>query len=140
MNHDGVRVLLISKSENGSSYLQGQLESRGCRCWCARSADDGVRLLEQRSFHLILSTAWLRQGDPLLARAAGSKCAVFFSYPVRDGCWWIPVVEQGRRCLGTSALRPTEFVRVLEQIIRQTQLERRLIGSQSSEDAADLQS
>jgi hypothetical protein len=36
MHQGTLRVLVIGETENGSSPLRGQLESRGCLCWFAR--------------------------------------------------------------------------------------------------------
>jgi hypothetical protein len=123
MNQGTIRVLLIGETKNGSSYLGGQLESRGCRCWFARSTVEGVALLAQQSFHLILSTAPLHRGDPLLAELGDAKCTVFYSYPVEDGCWWVPVLHGGQKCLGAPALRPSEFIGELDRMVKEIQWE-----------------
>lgn len=93
-----MNVLLVSNIETGAGYLRQQLESRGCRCWGATSTEELTAMVGRQSFDLILSTSWLP--DPVLRKLMDSKSTVFFSYPVRNGCWWLPVLERGRHCLG----------------------------------------
>jgi hypothetical protein len=123
MNQSTVRVLLIGESENGSSYLRGQLESRGCSCWFAQATEKSVASFAPYSFHLILSTTPLHQFNRLLTELGGSNCTVFYSCPVEDGCWWLPVVRRGQKCLGAPALRPSEFIRELDQMVKKIQIE-----------------
>lgn len=118
-----VKVLVIGETNHGSSYLRGQLESRGCRCWFAQSSAESIALFAVHSFQMILSTVPLHLHDPLLDKLSGSDCAVFCSYPVEDSCWWLPVVHRGRKCLGTPALRPSEFLGELGKMVKTIQRE-----------------
>ena len=121
-----VKVLVIGETNHGSSYLRRQLESRGCVCWFAQSNSEGISLLAHHAFHFILSTAPLHLNDPLLDEIRSSDCAVFCSYPVEDSCWWLPVVYRGRKCLGTPALRPSEFLGELGKMVGKIQREKNL--------------
>src|SRR5271154_5439931 len=33
----------------------------------------------------------------------GSNSTVFYSCPIEDGCWWLPLVRCGQKCLGAPA-------------------------------------
>lgn len=121
-----VKVLVIGETRHGSSYLLGQLESRGCRCWFAQSSRESMDLFALHSFNLILSTVPLHLRDPLLDKLSGSDCAVYCSFPVEDSCWWIPVVHRGRKCLGTPALRPSEFLGELGKMVKKIQRDLRV--------------
>jgi hypothetical protein len=123
MNQGSVKVLLLGESEIGSSFLLRRLEQRGCRCWYARSAEEGFALFDRHGFHLILSTSPLRKANPLLALLGESNCTVYYCYPVEDSCWWLPLMHHGQKCLGAPALRPSEFVDALDQMVREIQLE-----------------
>lgn len=112
-----MNVLLVSNMETGAGYLRQQLESRGCRCWSATSTEELSAMVDRQSFDLILSTSWLP--DRVLGKLADSKSTVFFSYPVRNGCWWLPVLERGRHCLGEPALRGNQFGGLIGQWLRQ---------------------
>ena len=117
MREGAIRVLLIGEAEKGSSYLRAQLESRGCSCWFGRSTKESIALFGRHSFHMILSTSPLHQGDPLLAELGDSNCTVYCTHSVEDGSWWLPLVRAGRKCSGAPALRPSEFVNVLDGLV-----------------------
>jgi hypothetical protein len=38
---------------------------------------------------------------------------------VEDSCLWLPLVNHGEKCPGTPALRPSEFISVLDQIVKE---------------------
>lgn len=116
MQQESMKVLLVSKKGSDASYLQQQLEGYGFRCSIAHSADDILSALEQHGFDLILSMTWVQ--DELLAKLADLKSTLFFSYPVRNGCWWLPVLHRGEQCLGQPALRPNEFARLIRSFAR----------------------
>jgi hypothetical protein len=119
MSQQSVRVLVLGESEKGSSHLARFLEQRGCNCWFAKSAEEGLRLLDTYKFQIVLSTRPLPQANPMVARLAESRCTVFCCQPVEDGCWWLPLVDHGKKCLGAPALRPSEFVGTLGQIVKE---------------------
>jgi hypothetical protein len=117
MSRQSVRVLVLGESEKGSSYLSRFLEQRGCNCWFATSTEEGLTLFEKYNFQLVLSTKPLRSANAMVARLGESNCSVFYCQPVEDGCWWLPLVDHGRKCLGAPALRPSEFVSALGQLV-----------------------
>ena len=111
-----MNVLVVSKSGSDAGYLREQLESRGCRCWGANSMDELAAIADRQRFDLILSASWLP--DQTLSKLKNSKSTVFFSFPVRNGCWWLPVLERGRHCLGEPALRGNEFAVLIAQWLK----------------------
>jgi hypothetical protein len=121
MTHSMVKVLVIGETRHGSSYLLGQLESRGCRCWFAHPNAGTLDLFALHSFHLILSTVPMHPQDPLLDRVTDSNCTVYCSFPVEDSCWWIPLVYRGRNPQGKPALRPSEFLGELGKMVKKIQ-------------------
>ena len=54
----------------------------------------------------------------MLALLAGLRVSMFYMLPVEEGCWWLPVLRNGENCLGTPAIRTTEFTYVLIEIIK----------------------
>lgn len=116
MDLEVMNILLVSRTESGAVYLRQQLETRGCRCWNANSTEELTAMVERQPFDLILSTNWL--SDQTLSKLQDAKSTVFFSYPVRNGCWWLPVLEGGRHCLGESALRGNEFASFIGRCLR----------------------
>jgi hypothetical protein len=55
----------------------------------------------------------------MIALLGRSNCHVFYAYPVENGCWWLPLMSGGQECLGAPALRPREFVGVLDQTLKE---------------------
>jgi hypothetical protein len=113
------RVLVVTKRHGESFHLCEQLARHGCRCWFASSADEIVRLLDDRSFDLVLSTIWL-QGC-VVAKLADSRSTAFFAHPLRNGCWWLPVLDQGQNCVGAPALRPGQLGALVRSFLREAQ-------------------
>ena len=119
MNSDCVRVLLLGESAKGSSHLLRRFQKWGCDCSVATSTEEALALPDHHAFHLILSTLPLRRLDPLLEVLGESDCTVFFTCPVEDGCWWVPLVRHGQKCLGTPALLAGEFVELLPRLVKE---------------------
>ena len=119
MNSDCVKLLLLGESAKGSSYLLHRLRNWGCDCSVATSIGEALALIDQHTFHLILSTLPLHGLDPLLDLIGESDCTVFFTCLVEDGCWWVPLVRHGQKCLGTPALLPSEFVELLPRLVKE---------------------
>lgn len=114
------RVLLIGETVNDSSYLAKRLEERGCECSFAKSHRESASLIRKREFDLVLSPARLRDGSgsALIGQLSGSGTTLFYYYTVERGCWWLPALRRGQECFGSPALRSTEFVTVLDEIIK----------------------
>ena len=119
MNSDCVKVLLLGESAKGSSYLLRRLRNWGCNCSVATSTGEALALIDHQAFHLILSTLPLQRLDPVLDLISESDCTVFFTCPVEDGCWWVPLLRHGQKCLGTPALLPSEFVELLPRLVKE---------------------
>lgn len=117
MDNRTVRVLLVGRSEKTFAHISRYLEQSGCECKFVSSYGDGLKVLEENSFDLVLCS-----GQPgiktLVSSVVGSPASVFCAHAVEDGCWWLPVVRQGEECLGSSALRPSEFRILLEQMLK----------------------
>jgi CheY-like chemotaxis protein len=113
------RALLIGENSQGSSHLVKLLEGHGCQCSFATSYQDARSLLGTRSFDLVLSPIRLRDCSifPLASLLEGSAITLFYFQLVEDGCWWLPALRSGRQCFGSNALRPSEFVVSLNEII-----------------------
>ena len=119
MEQHAMQVLLVGNIDGEAAHLREQLENRGCRCWFARSSDEVISLVDRHCFDLILSTTWVP--DRLLGKLADAESTLYFSYPVRNGCWWLPVLRRGERCLGDPAMRPKEFSALIHQVTKNAQ-------------------
>jgi hypothetical protein len=114
-----LRALLIGESRQGSAHLVKLLEGHGCECSFATSYREACSLLGARPFDLVLSPIRLRDCSvfPLVGLLQGSDVTLFYFQLVEDGCWWLPALRSGRACFGSHALRPSEFVVSLGEIV-----------------------
>jgi hypothetical protein len=118
------KVLLIGENPQGSVYLAKGLQGRGCECRFAASYEEACSLLGVQPFDVVLSPSRLSAGSTLslVALLEGSTTTLFYFQPVESGCWWLPVLRNGRNCFGSPALLPSEFAPVLDEVIEQIRL------------------
>src|SRR5579871_6359494 len=113
------KALLIGGNSHDSSHLTDHLQKRGYECGFAVTHEAACSLLGVQGFDLVLSPVRLPDGSAfsLVALLEGSISTLFFCEPVENGCWWLPALRNGRNCFGSSALLPSEFVSVLDEVI-----------------------
>lgn len=72
------------------------------------------------AYDLILldSTVSPEQRRQLVAELVGSEVSIFYTFPVENGCWWLPTLRHGKDCHGTPAFRRNEFPFELERILQ----------------------
>ena len=116
-------VLLIAERSHGSSHLANRLHEHGFQCRFASSCREAFLILRDQKFDLVLSPTSLRDGKlySIMSLLEGSDTTVFYSYAVEDSCWWLPALRSGKKCFGSPAFRPSEFVAVLDETIDQIQ-------------------
>ena len=124
MEPRGPKALLIGESPQGSSHLAKRLQERGCECEFAVSCEEARSSLGTKRFDLALSPMRLRGVSlfPLICSLDESNITLFYFHAVEDGCWWLPALRHGQHCFGSSALRPSEFVAVLDDVIEEIYL------------------
>ena len=113
------KALLIGESPQGSSNLAKRLQERGCECEFAVSYREACSRLMGEGFALVLSPMRLRDSSlfPLIGLLDGSGITLFYFHAVEDGCLWLPALRRGQKCFGSSAMRPSEFVAALDDVI-----------------------
>jgi hypothetical protein len=82
-----------------------------------------IRLYGEQSPDLVLCADGAEGIRPLIAFLVGSSASVFRCHPVETGCWWLPVLVQGRVRLMGPALRPSEFAQLFDRMIEEMQLQ-----------------
>lgn len=112
-----VKVLLAGERANGFSLLLQYLERRGYECRVAASSSEAMRLCAAYAFDVVLCTDQMEEFHLLIAALAGSTATLYRCYLVEDGCWWVPAIRHGEKCLGAAALRSTEFSIALDRIV-----------------------
>ena len=98
------------------------MDKRGCECSFALPCQEAFLILRDRKFNLVLSPTSLRDGTlySIMNLLEGSDTTVFYSHAVERGCWWLLALWRGEKCFGSSALRPSEFVPLLDQTVLRT--------------------
>jgi len=125
------KALLIGENAQGSSYLAKRLQVRGLECSFATSYQEACSVLSAQSFDLVLSPMRLREVSffSLIDLLEESGATLFYSHAVEESCRWLPALRHGERCFGSSALRPSEFVSVLDETIAEIQFGVRVAGN-----------
>jgi hypothetical protein len=113
-----VDVLLVGKSPNLFSFIQPSLERVGCQCYFVASHQDIGDLLKHTKLDIVLSLNPHQSLFELIVLLAGLRVSMFHMLPVEEGCWWLPVIRNGEKCLGTPALGSSEFRCVLVDIVK----------------------
>lgn len=113
-----VGVLLVGKSPHLFSFIQPSLERVGCQCYFAGSHQDIGDLLKHTKLDIVLSLNSHQSLFELIVLLVGLRVSMFHMLPVEEGCWWLPVIRNGEKCLGTPALGSSEFRCVLVDIVK----------------------
>jgi len=117
MNEKVVRILIACESPLGFSLLSRHLAAHGGECRFATSYSEAARLFSERAFDLVLWSDRVEGIHTLIASLTGSAASLFCCHGVETGCWWLPAVLHGEKCLGAPALRPREFGTALDQMM-----------------------
>jgi hypothetical protein len=115
---DSPTILLVGRDFTTSSNFFERLCHSGCACRIARNLAEAREALNAQEFALVLSEMALPDGSAfsLLGLLEPSPATLYFCVAVRDGCWWLPALQRGRRTWGQAALRPAEFAHELETL------------------------
>jgi response regulator RpfG family c-di-GMP phosphodiesterase len=116
----GMDVLLVGQSFQSAAALSSRLRCWGFRCRFAGNILAACRLLRSAHVDVVLSDMHLSDGSGfrLLALLVGLPVTAFLCLPVENSCFWLPAIDAGRECLGSPALRPSEFANALEEMSR----------------------
>ena len=103
------------------SFLRPVNSRNGCQCHFAKSRQEVAEPSGLWKFDIVLSNTRVHGEsiDWLVRLLSGSRANFFYSLRVEESYWWLPVLRLGKDCLGTPAVRPNEFIRVLDQLIKQ---------------------
>ena len=116
------KVLLVGESAVGSSYVVNRLWQRGCECEFAASYEEVLALVRSQDIYLVLCPTRLNGRNllPLIDLLEGSDISLFYAASGERGNWWLPALRDGRKCFkcfGSGAVRPNEFISVLDEVI-----------------------
>jgi hypothetical protein len=114
-------VLLVGRNGSWGSSLLKSLAKFGSELSFAPPKTVTAKYLSKGGYDLILldSTVSPEQRRELVSEVVGSRISIFYTFPVENGCWWLPAMRDGQDCHGTPAFRRNEFPLELERILRE---------------------
>jgi hypothetical protein len=114
----GTSVLLVGPDFKLGQSLPERLHQWGFQCHFVNTARMASELLSSHAINVVLATTCLPDGSglSLMASLPGLPVTAFLCLPVEDSCFWLPVLDRGRICLGSPALRPREFARAIREL------------------------
>jgi hypothetical protein len=120
MNPGEVGVLFVDDSPVPSASVARVLCSLRCGWSYAGSCEEALAAMEERTFQVVLSKFKLADGSRrrLIPAVQIASAWLFLSFPVEDGCWWLPVIEAGRLSVKAAALHSGEFRSALVKIVK----------------------
>ena len=113
-------ILLVGRSGSWGILVLKSLEKFGSELSFAAPQTVTSKYVRNGAYNLILldSTVPPEQRRQLASELAGSSVSIFYTFPVENGCWWLPTLRYGQDCHGTPAFRRNEFPHELERILR----------------------
>ena len=113
-------MLLVDDSRVPSASVARALSSLQCEWRYAASCEEALAAMGERKFRVVLSKFKLADGSArrLIPAVQIASAWLFLSFPVEDGCWWIPVIEAGRLSVNSAALHSREFRSALVEIVK----------------------
>jgi CheY-like chemotaxis protein len=114
----GRNVLLVGQNFQSAQTLTGWLHRWKFRCHFVTNVRAANEFLAAHTVDLVLSNTHLSDGTgyQLLMNLARLPFSAFLCLPVENSCIWLPAINDGKRCLGLPALRPSEFARALQEM------------------------
>ncbi len=113
-------MLFVGEYPSLSASLARVLNALGCECRYAKTCEQALAAMHKRNFRVVLSKPKLADGNAreLISATEANSGWLFLSFPVEDGCWWIPVMENGQLCVEAVALHSREFSKSLLNILK----------------------
>jgi hypothetical protein len=113
-------VLLVGRSGSWGTPVLRCLEKYETELTFAAPEAITAESLRITGYSIILldSTVPLEQRKQLVADLTGSAISIFYTFPVENDCWWLPVLRKGQDCHGSPAFRRNEFPSELERMLQ----------------------
>jgi hypothetical protein len=113
-------VLLVGRPGSWASSLIKFLEKSGAELFFVAPQTATPEYLKKVGYSLILldSTVPPEHRRQLTSELVGSNVSIFYTFPVENGCWWLPTLRYGQNCHGAPAFRRNELLFEFERILR----------------------
>lgn len=118
MTISGTDVLLVGQNFHIAHALTDRLRRCGFRCHFVSNLREASDRLSSGPVDLVLSNTRLPDGTgfELMGVLAGLPVTAFLCLSVENTCFWLPAIDDGKECLGSPALRPSEFASALDEM------------------------
>ena len=113
-------VLLVGKNSSWGTLLLRYLEKFRSELSLASPRTVTSEYVRKGGFDLALldSTVAPEHRRQLASGLVGSGVSIFYTFPVENGCWWVPTLRRGQDCHGAPAFRSNEFQFELMRILQ----------------------
>jgi hypothetical protein len=113
-------VLLVGRNGSWGTPVLKSLEKFESELFYVAPETVTSEYVRKGAYNLILldSTVPAEQRRQLASELLGSNVSIFYTFPVENGCWWLPTLRRGKDCHGTPAFRRNEFPFELERILQ----------------------
>ena len=113
-------VLLVGRNGSWGTLVLKPLQKFGSELSFAAPHIVTPEYVKHGAYKLILldSTVSPEQRRQLASQLVGSETSIFYTFPVENGCWWLPTLRRGQDCHGAPAFRRNEFPLELERVLQ----------------------
>ncbi len=113
-------ILLVGRNGSWGTLVLKSLQKFGCDLSYVAPQAVTSEYVRKGAYNLILldSTVPPEQRRQLASELIGSEASIFYTFPVENGCWWLPTLHRGEDCHGAPAFRRNEFPFELERILQ----------------------
>lgn len=113
------RVLLIGRQGAWSDMLLKSLQRFDSELSFVLPDSVTPDFVREGAFTVLLldSTVLPDQRRNLVSALTRSRASVYYTFPVENGCWWLPALQFGKDCHGAPAFRRREFQAEIEGLL-----------------------
>lgn len=115
------KTLLVGRQGAWSDPLLQSLQKFGNELSLVPPLSVTPEFVNEGGYTLLLldSTVPPEQRRNLVTALSGTSASIFYTFPVENGCWWLPALQCGKDCHGSPAFRRREFHAEIERILGQ---------------------
>lgn len=130
-----VRILVVGPLTTATNEMSQRLERHGWATHAVSTLRDAYVVLQTIRFPLVLAADKLDDGTgyELTSWATKQELTLIVGLPLTETLLWLPVVEAGRRSLGSRALNPIMLEGEIERMFAEMDSARAIEGVRSRE-------
>ena len=131
MSASAVRILVVGPLTDATNDMSQRLERHGWATHAVASLRDAHIVLQTIRFPLVLAAEKLEDGTgyELTDWATKQELTLIVGLQLTETLLWLPVVEDGRRSLGSRALNPIMLEGEIERMLAEMDSVRAIAGA-----------